>query len=300
MENIDKYIKDFLYIMEFGENKSLNTIKSMKKDLSQLSVYLREIEKVTDVMKITSVMLRGFLIFLQDNNVGKRSLNRKLSSLRSFFKFLLKNNHIKSNPVEVISSPSFEAEKPDILTLDEINRLRAVINTDNANGLRDRLMLELMYSSGITSIEMLKTGEQFFNLDKRELLVFNGKNNRTVFFSERTREYFKKYVEAKKEKYKEKYNPEILFVNGSGNRLSDRSLRRIVDRYAQRASITREISPYSFRHTFALHMLAKGMKINYLKELMGHVTIESTKVYEEMLCRVPFDFMKATMRSEEI
>ena len=300
MENIDKYIKDFLYIMEFGENKSLNTIKSMKKDLSQLSVYLREIEKVTDVMEITSVMLRGFLISLQDNNVGKRSLNRKLSSLRSFFKFLLKNNHIKSNPVEVINSPSFEAEKPDILTLDEINRLRAVINTDNANGLRDRLMLELMYSSGITSIEMLKTGEQFFNLDKRELLVFNGKNNRIVFFSERTREYFKKYVEAKKEKYKEKYNPEILFVNGSGNRLSDRSLRRIVDRYAQRASITREISPYSFRHTFALHMLAKGMKINYLKELMGHVTIESTKVYEEMLCRVPFDFMKATMRSEEI
>ncbi len=292
-------------------------------------------------------MLRGFLISLQDNNVGKRSLNRKLSSLRSFFKFLLKNNHIKSNPVEVISSPSFEAEKPDILTLDEINRLRAVINTDNANGLRDnnhiksnpvevisspsfeaekpdiltldeinrlravintdnanglrdRLMLELMYSSGITSIEMLKTGEQFFDLDKRELLVFNGKNNRIVFFSERTREYFKKYVEAKKEKYKEKYNSEILFVNGSGNRLSDRSLRRIVDRYAQRANITREISPYSFRHTFALHMLAKGMKINYLKELMGHVTIESTKVYEEMLCRVPFDFMKATMRSEEI
>lgn len=299
MENIDKYIKDFLYIMEFGENKSLNTIKSMKKDLSQLSVYLREIEKVTDVIEITSVMLRGFLISLQDNNVGKRSLNRKLSSLRSFFKFLLKNNHIKSNPVEVISSPSFEAEKPDILTLDEINRLRDVINTDNANGLRDRLMLELMYSSGITSIEMLKTGEQFFDLDKRELLVFNGKNNRTVFFSERTREYFKKYIEAKKEKYREKYNSEILFVNGSGNRLSDRSLRRIVDRYAQRAKITREISPYSFRHTFALHMLAKGMKINYLKELMGHVTIESTKVYEEMLCRVPFDFMKATMRSEE-
>ena len=93
--------------MEFGENKSLNTIKSMKKDLSQLSVYLREIEKITDVMEITSVMLRGFLISLQDNNVGKRSLNRKLSSLRSFFKFLLKNNHIKSNPVEVISSPKF-------------------------------------------------------------------------------------------------------------------------------------------------------------------------------------------------
>lgn len=299
IENIDKYIKDFLYVIEFGENKSLNTVKSIRKDLSQLSVYLKEIEKITDVMEITSVMLRGFLISLQDNNVGKRSLNRKLSSLRSFFKFLLKNGYIKNNPVEVIDSPSFEIEKPDILTIDEINRLRSVIDINNANGLRDRLMLELMYSSGITSVEMLKTGEQFFDLDKRELLVFNGKNNRTVFFSERTREFFKKYVEAKKIKYKDRYNPDILFVNGSGNRLSDRSLRRIVDRYAQRAKITREISPYSFRHTFALHLLAKGMKINYLKELMGHVTIESTKVYQDMLCIVPFDFMKATMRSEE-
>lgn len=299
IENIDKYIKDFLYVIEFGENKSLNTVKSIRKDLSQLSVYLKEIEKITDAMEITSVMLRGFLISLQDNNVGKRSLNRKLSSLRSFFKFLLKNGYIKNNPVEVIDSPSFEIEKPDILTIDEINRLRSVIDINNANGLRDRLMLELMYSSGITSVEMLKTGEQFFDLDKRELLVFNGKNNRTVFFSERTREFFKKYVEAKKIKYKDRYNPEILFVNGSGNRLSDRSLRRIVDRYAQRAKIAREISPYSFRHTFALHLLAKGMKINYLKELMGHVTIESTKVYQDMLCIVPFDFMKATMRSEE-
>lgn len=299
IENIDRYIKDFLYVMEFGENKSLNTIKSMKKDLSQLSDYLRTVEKITDVMEINSVMLRGFLISLQENNVGKRSLNRKLSSLRTFFKFLLKSNYIKNNPVEVIAFPSFEAEKPDILSLDEINRLRSVININSANGLRDRLMLELMYSSGITSIEMLKTGEQFFDLDKRELLVFNGKNNRTVFFSERTREFFKKYIEAKKIKYKDKYNPEILFVNGSGNRLSDRSLRRIVDRYAQRAKIKREISPYSFRHTFALHLLAKGMKINYLKELMGHVTIESTKVYQDMLSMIPFDFMKATMRSEE-
>jgi len=92
------------------------------------------------------------------------------------------------------------------------------------------------------------------------------------------------YVEeAKKEKYKEKYNPDILFVNGSATRLSDRSLRRIIDRYAVKAGIEREISPYSFRHTFAVHMLSHGMDILYLKELMGHVTLESTKVYQELI-----------------
>lgn len=281
--NIEKDIKDFLYFEEFGNNKSPNTIKSMKKDLFQLSEYLNEIEKVDNCMAIDSVMIRGFIINLQENGITKRTINRKLSSLRSFFKYLVREKRINQSPVEVIASPSFYTQKPDILTLEEINKLREVISLKNANGLRDRLILELLYSSGITSVEMLGVGEGVFDLDKRELYVSNGKSRRVVFFSERTREFFKRYIKAKKEKYKEKYNPDILFVNGSATRLSDRSLRRIIDRYAIKAGIEREISPYSFRHTFAVHMLSHGMDILYLKELMGHVTLESTKVYQELI-----------------
>lgn len=281
--NIEKDIKDFLYFEEFGNNKSPNTIKSMKKDLFQLAEYLNEIEKVDNCMAIDSVMIRGFIINLQDNGITKRTINRKLSSLRSFFKYLVREKRINQSPVEVIASPSFYTQKPDILTLEEINKLREVISLKNANGLRDRLILELLYSSGITSVEMLGVGEGVFDLDKRELYVSNGKSRRIVFFSERTREFFKRYIKAKKEKYKEKYNPDILFVNGSATRLSDRSLRRIIDRYAVKAGIEREISPYSFRHTFAVHMLSHGMDILYLKELMGHVTLESTKVYQELI-----------------
>lgn len=281
--NIEKDIKDFLYFEEFGNNKSPNTIKSMKKDLFQLAEYLNEIEKVDNCMAIDSVMIRGFIINLQENGITKRTINRKLSSLRSFFKYLVREKRINQSPVEVKASPSFYTQKPDILTLEEINKLREVISLKNANGLRDRLILELLYSSGITSVEMLGVGEGVFDLDKRELYVSNGKSRRVVFFSERTREFFKRYIKAKKEKYKEKYNPDILFVNGSATRLSDRSLRRIIDRYAVKAGIEREISPYSFRHTFAVHMLSHGMDILYLKELMGHVTLESTKVYQELI-----------------
>ncbi len=281
--NIEKDIKDFLYFEEFGNNKSPNTIKSMKKDLFQLAEYLNEIEKVDNCMAIDSVMIRGFIINLQENGITKRTINRKLSSLRSFFKYLVREKRINQSPVEVIASPSFYTQKPDILTLEEINKLREVISLKNASGLRDRLILELLYSSGITSVEMLGVGEGVFDLDKRELYVSNGKSRRVVFFSERTREFFKRYIKAKKEKYKEKYNPDILFVNGSATRLSDRSLRRIIDRYAVKAGIEREISPYSFRHTFAVHMLSHGMDILYLKELMGHVTLESTKVYQELI-----------------
>lgn len=282
-DDLEKNIRNYLYFAEFGENKSINTIVSLKKDLSQLAEYLLGMEKVSYSEDITSVMLRGFLIYLQENKISKRTLNRKLSSVRSFFRYLIRNKIIYQNPAEVVASPSFYAQKPDILTLEEINKLRDVISLKNTNGIRDRLMIELLYSSGITTVEMLGVGENVFDLDRRELRVANGKASRIVFFSQRVREYFKQYVEAKKEKYKEKYNPDILFVNGSGKRLSDRSLRRIIDRYALKAKIDREISPYSFRHTFAIHMLSNGMDILYLKELMGHVTIDSTKLYENMI-----------------
>lgn len=282
-DDLELNIKDYLYFAEFGENKSLNTVMSLRRDLSQLLEYLVNIEKVLNSKEITSVMMRGFLIYLQEKNVSKRSINRKLSSLRSFFKYLVKSRIIYQNPVQMIASPDFCAQKPDFLTLEEINRLREVISLKTANGIRDRLMVELLYSSGITTTEMLNLGENVFDLDKRELYVTNGKSKRVVFFSNRVRKFFKDYVEAKKEKYGSKYNSDILFVNGSGTRLSDRSLRRIIDRYSVKAGLNKEISPYTFRHTFALHMLRHGMDILFLKELMGHVTIDSTKVYEDMI-----------------
>ncbi|MDR3259525.1 MAG: tyrosine-type recombinase/integrase [Fusobacteriaceae bacterium] len=283
LDSIEKFIMDFLYVAEFAENKKINTVSSFKKDLAQFNNYLKTKEKIEEITKITPIIIRGFLLFLQSNKVTKRSINRKLSSLRGFFKYLIKSNIIKINPVEKISSFSFDTDDPDILTIDEVNRLRAVIDESSINGLRDRLILELLYSTGITATEMLLIGENMFNLNIRELKVYNGKSNRTVFFSNKTKEYYIKYIEEKKKYYKEKYSANIVFINGSGTRLSDRSLRRLIDRYADRAEFTREISPYSFRHTFAVYMLTHGMPVNYLKTLMGHITVESTMIYENLI-----------------
>lgn len=284
---MEKDIKDFIYFTEFGENKTANTIRGMKKDLSQLREYLVNTEKITTSIAINSVMLRGFLANLVEKGLTKRSINRKLSSIRGFFKYLLRKGIIKQNPAEILESPSFYIEDPIILTKEEIKRLRDVISITTTNGLRDRLILELLYSSGITSVEMLGISEKLFNLDKRELYVTNGKSKRVVFFSQRTREFLKQYVKSKKEKYRDKYNPDILFVNGSGTRLSDRSLRRIIDRYVKKAGIEKEVSPYTFRHTFGVYMLLEGMDILYLQNLMGHITLESTKLYQYMLRTLP-------------
>ena len=267
----EKYIKEFLFYSEFSEEKSRNTIISIKKDLEQLTEYLAEEKDLEDITKISPIMIRGFLVKMQKDNIGKRSLSRKLSSVKTFFRYLKKNGIIKIDPTQTVSAPSFQVETPDILSLDEIQKLR------------DRLIIELLFSSGITSQELLSLGENVFNLEEREMIVSSGKNSRVVFFSETAREYFKRYVEAKKEKFKERYNPDILFVNNSAGRISDRSLRRLIDRYAAAAGITREISPYSFRHTFGAYMLSHGMDIFFLKELLGHLNIETTKMYQEII-----------------
>lgn len=279
----EKYIKEFLFYSEFTEEKSRNTIISIKKDLEQLKEYLEEEKDLDDITKISPIMIRGFLLKMQKDNIGKRSLSRKLSSVKTFFRYLKRNEIIKIDPTQIVSAPSFQVEIPDILSLDEIQKLRDVIDIKKCSGLRDRLIIELLFSSGITSQELLSLGESVFNLEERELVVSNGKNSRVVFYSERTREYFKRYVEAKKEKFKERYNKDILFVNNSATRISDRSLRRLIDRYAVQAGITREISPYSFRHTFGAYMLSHGMDIFFLKELLGHINIETTKMYQEII-----------------
>lgn len=279
----EKYIKEFLFYSEFSEEKSRNTIISIKKDLEQLRDFLMGEKDIEDITKISPIMIRGFLLKMQKDNIGKRSLSRKLSSVKIFFRYLKKNGVIKIDPTQTVSAPSFQVETPDILSLDEIQKLRDIIDTTKCSGLRDRLIIELLFSSGITSQELLSLGESVFNLEDRELVVISGKNSRVVFFSERAREYFKRYVEAKKEKFKERYNKDILFVNNSATRLSDRSLRRLIDRYALSAGITREISPYSFRHTFGAYMISHGMDIFFLKELLGHINIETTKMYQEII-----------------
>lgn len=287
MEEIEKLMKDCLHSAEFGENKSSHTIRALKKDLYQFLEYLKEYENILNILDIDFMVIKRFLNYLSEKKVGKRSLNRKISSLRSFYKYLISQEKIEVNPLEFIVFPSFIEEEPTFITIDELEKIREIIPEKNIYKLRDRVMIELLISSGITSSELLNLGENIIDFEKREIYIKNKKNLRIVFFSQRAREFLKEYIKQKKELEKEKYNPDILFINASHQRLNDRSLRRIIDRYCISAGIGREISPYSFRHTFGVVMLYGGMDISYLKELMGISNIERIKIYEKYVHLVP-------------
>lgn len=291
MNELMGHVEKFLYYEEVVIGKSYNTIKSYRKDLIQFISYLKENENIENFDEVETMTFRSFIAFLNsdnkdgqknkevEKNISKRSINRKISALRTFFKFLQEKKVIKTNKVMYITMPKFEKELPNVLTKDDINKIRDAINTEKIIGIRDRLIVELLYSSGIRASELIDLSEAMINIDERELRVIGkGNKERITFFSENAKKWLKLYLEEKKAKY-ENYDKNVVFVNSRGQKLTDRSLRRLISEYAKKAQIQKEVTPHVFRHSFATELLNNGVDIRYLQELLGHSSIATTQVY---------------------
>lgn len=284
------YVAKFLYYQEVVVGRSFNTIKSYKKDLDQFMTYLRENEEIESFDEIEMITFRSFIAYLNTESrdsknkdlkkpISKRSINRKISALRTFFKYLQEKKVVKTNKAEYIVMPKFTKELPNILTRDDLNKLRRVINTEKITGIRDRLIIELLYSSGMRSSELINLSESMINIDEREIRVIGkGDKERITFFSENSKIWLVKYIEAKKKEYKN-YKQEILIANSKGKKLTTRSLRRLISEHSKEAGLQKEVTPHVFRHSFATELLNRGVDIRYLQELLGHSSISTTQVY---------------------
>lgn len=286
--NLKTYVDKFLYYEEVITGKSYNTIKSYKKDIMQFIDYLNEYEEIDEFENVETITFRSFIAYLnstsKENNderkvVSKRSINRKISALRTFFKYLQEKKIVKTNKVNYITMPKFEKELPNVLGREDINKLRDAVNTSKITGIRDRLIIELLYSSGIRASELIDLNEYMINIDERELRVIGkGNKERITFFSENSKKWLEKYIEEKKEKYSN-YTKDVVFANSKGEKLTTRSLRRLIADYAKKAGLQKEVTPHVFRHTFATELLNNGVDIRYLQELLGHSSISTTQVY---------------------
>lgn len=289
-DNLKAYIDKFLYYEEVVIGKSYNTIKSYKKDIMQFIDYLNEYEEIKDFEEVETMTFRSFIAYLNSgdkenskNNiqksVSKRSINRKISALRTFFKYLQEKKIVKTNKVAYITMPKFKKELPNVLNKEDINKLRDAVNTEKITGIRDRLIIELLYSSGIRASELIDLNEYMVNIEEREIRVIGkGNKERITFFSENTKKWLEKYIEEKKRKYSN-YTKDTIFTNSRGEKLTTRSLRRLIADYAKKASLQKEVTPHVFRHTFATELLNNGVDIRYLQELLGHSSISTTQVY---------------------
>ncbi len=268
--------KESLDFYKYLEDKgySLNTINSYKKDLNQFVLFTKDI----DINKIDYNFIRNYLQFLYNQKYSSKTVSRHISSLKSFFKYLVKMGKIKENPCVLISSPKLEKKLPNYLNYNDLEVLFSIPDKNDVLGLRNLLILELLYSCGVRVSELvnIKLKDIDFN-NKRILILGKGNKERYVLYGHICSDLLNEYLTKSYSKLNK--NSEYLLLNKFGNKITDRAIRMIIDDIVKKSSLKLNISPHTLRHTFATHLLNEGADLKVVQELLGHENISTTGIY---------------------
>lgn len=269
---LDKFIE----YLQFEKRYSPHTITSYKKDLDDFYHFYLRTESSEDISKADKKIIRNFIVDLSENNISKRSINRKLSSLRSFYLFLLKIGEITVSPAEGISSPKFYAEKQIPMSKEEMADLNDRI-FDQECDILEKCIMEVLYQTGMRKAELC--GLIFENVDiiGNELKVIGkGNKERVVPISEELSGLLKSYLQIRNPQTEYK---SYFFVNKKGKKLNEKFVYVVVNKYLSLITTKEKRSPHILRHSFATHVLDNGAEISKVKKILGHSSLASTQVY---------------------
>lgn len=270
------YINQFKNYLDSERNYSAHTLRAYGKDLDDFARFLQSKNIASDLNEINDSHIRMYMGLLNTKN-SKSTIERKLASLRAFFDYLQKEKIIKSNPAKLIPTPKKEKKLPVFLSVDEMFRLIDQSVYKGVRGIRDKAMLELMYSSGIRVGELVNLKLDSLNIEKNELkLLGKGSKQRIVPVGKKAIESLLEYLQ-KRELLKPK--TDNVFINNRGDKISERSIGRIVKKFAQAASLSKNISPHALRHSFATHLLGSGADLRAIQDMLGHSSLSVTQKY---------------------
>lgn len=280
----EQHIVEFLTFLQSQKNSAQNTVMSYSRDLMEFYAYLKEhqaevVEENQLVLdRIHPLIIRSYLSLLFQKN-GATSIARKLSALRSFFKYFVRKGSLEQNPAKVIKSPKVPKKLPKFLNVDEINAMLSVEMEQNRYGKRDKAILELLYSSGLRVSELV--GLNLESIDKFESLArIRGKGNkeRLVPIGEQAMKALAEYIQERDE-IRVLKDPAAMFVNKNGTRLTARSVQRLVAKVTGVTGLNKMATPHTLRHSFATHMLGAGADLRSIQELLGHKSLSTTQRY---------------------
>jgi len=273
---MDKYIEKFIRYLEIEKNYSSHTILNYKLDLEDFKTYLAE----SPLEKVDYLSLRKYLAILKEKNLGNRSVGRRLSALRTFFKFLSREGYLKVNPILMLSSPKLDKHLPSFMTEEEVAKLiesAFAKDVDDEFGLRDRAILETFYSTGMRISEVsglnLDDVDFFSGIAK---VLGKGKKERIVPIGDTAINAIRRYMDKRKKQ------ASALFLNKNGTRIGTRGVRNVVGKYLKAVGMRQGISPHTFRHSFATHLLNRGADLRTVQELLGHANLSTTQIYTHL------------------
>ncbi|MFB0566349.1 MAG: tyrosine recombinase XerC [Candidatus Aminicenantaceae bacterium] len=276
-----KEVNQFLNYLKYEKDASPLTIKSYRSDLSQLVKYLSE--KGVSLKEIDNVLLRGFLARLYDRKDKKSTIARKLAAIRSFLKFCMMKKWLEDNPAKVVATPKQEKHVPSFLSEDEMANFLDLPPSDKVLELRDKAILELLYATGIRVSELIGINLEDLTFEERLIRVRGkGKKERLLPFGRKAEESLVRYIQARHSINKGRIDEKSLFLNYRGQRLTPRSVERIIDKYILLSALKRKISPHSLRHSFASHLLSRGADLRVIQELLGHESLATTQKYTHL------------------
>lgn len=273
---MNKYTKKFINYLTIEKNYSNHTIQSYETDLELYINYFHN----KDILNINKQDIRTYLKYLDELNYKTSSISRMLSSLRSFYNYLLKNNIVTTNPFKNIKNPKKEKKLPNFIKYEELEEILKTCHSDDPLGIRNQLIIELFYSTGIRISELINIKVSDIDFSNNIIKVLGkGDKERIVYFGTYALESINKYLNESRDILLKGKQSQYLFINHLGNHLTDRGVRDIMERVIKESTVKNKISPHTLRHTFATHMLNEGADLKTVQELLGHSSLSTTGIY---------------------
>ncbi len=273
--------RKFYQHIQFEKRFSNHTITAYKKDITQFFQFIKEKYEIIDEKKVDHIIIRSWIVELMEKGLSTRSINRKLSSLKSFFKYLIREEKISINPMHKVTSPKTSKRLPEFV---EKNKMSTLLNDidfgDDFTSVRDKTIIEVFYATGIRSSELINIKEQDIDLKRLTIKVIGKRNKeRIIPFSNKLSDLLNTYIIKKHKEISESDVTTYLFVTIKGKKMYSKLVYRIINSYLNIVTTLSKKSPHVLRHTFATHMLNNGADLNAIKELLGHSNLSSTQVY---------------------
>jgi len=271
---IDTYIDEFIEYLIIDKKYSENTIKSYKNDLKKFENYIKK-----QINNINENDIKNYIKYLNKENDDTKTISHNISTLRSFYKFLLIEKKVKNNPMEYIELPKIRKTLPKTLSIEEIDKLLD-IKLKDAFSYRNKAMLELMYSSGLRVSELVNVN--IHDIDTSNCIIRimgKGSKERIVPLGDYAINYLELYLKEYREKLVKKEMNDYLFLNNHGKKMTRQGFFKILKQLAKEKNIKTEFSPHTLRHSFATHLLNGGADLRSIQEMLGHESISTTQIY---------------------